>query len=128
MSTYLQMLFQLYYYWNRVTYINYHKKLGMTSPEAVVWRWSVKKLLLKLRRIHRKIPVSESLFNKVAGLQICNFIKKRLQCRCVFLWFCEIFKNTYFEEHLWTICRWKVCLYINQRVLSQIFFHIFLRV
>ena len=24
-----------------------------------------------------------SLFNKVAGLQICNFIKKKLQQRCV---------------------------------------------
>ena len=38
-----------------------------------------KKLLLKLHRIHRKIPVSESLFNNVVGLQICNFTKKRLQ-------------------------------------------------
>ena len=82
MSTHLQMLFQLYYYCSRVTYINYNKKLYMTSAEAVVRRWSVKKLLSKLRRIHRKIPVSESLFNKVAGLQICNFIKERLQYRC----------------------------------------------
>ena len=29
-------------------------------------------------------------FNKKAGLQVCSFIKKR------------VFKNTYFEEHLWT--------------------------
>ena len=64
----------------RLTYINYNKKLCTTSPEAVVRRWSVKKLLLKLCRIHREIP--ESLFNKVAGLQICNFNKKRLQYRC----------------------------------------------
>ena len=27
-------------------------------------------------------PVLESLFNKAAGLQVCNFIKKRLQHRC----------------------------------------------
>ena len=27
-------------------------------------------------------PVLESLFNKAAGLQVCNFIKKRLQQRC----------------------------------------------
>ena len=33
------------------------------------------------KKIHRKIPVLESLFNKVAGLQACNFIKKRLQLR-----------------------------------------------
>ena len=44
----------------------------------------------------------------------------------VFLWICKILKSTYFEEHLWTICRWKVCLNINQRVLSQIFLQIFL--
>ena len=27
-------------------------------------------------------PVLESLFNKAAALQVCNFIKKRLQDRC----------------------------------------------
>ena len=36
-------------------------------------------------------------FNKNVGLQACNFIKKRLQHRCKY---CQIFKNTYFEEHL----------------------------
>ena len=29
-----------------------------------------------------KAPVLESLYNKVAGLMACNFIKKRLQQRC----------------------------------------------
>ena len=29
-----------------------------------------------------EIPVLESLFNKAAALQVCNFIKKRLQHRC----------------------------------------------
>ena len=33
----------------------------------------------KFRNIHRKTPVLESLFNKVAGLKAYNFIKKRLQ-------------------------------------------------
>ena len=37
---------------------------------------------LKFRNILRKTPVAESLFNKVAGLQPCNFIKYRLQHRC----------------------------------------------
>ena len=31
--------------------------------------------------IPRKTPVLESLFNKVAGLKACNFIKKRFQHR-----------------------------------------------
>ena len=36
----------------------------------------------KIHKIHRKTPVFQSLFNKVAGLQACNFIKKRLQHSC----------------------------------------------
>ena len=38
--------------------------------------------------IHSKTPVLESLFNKVAGLKVCNFIKKSE--------YCEIFKNNFF--------------------------------
>ena len=34
----------------------------------------------KFRKITLKIPVLESLFNKVAGLKTCNFIKKRQRC------------------------------------------------
>ena len=36
----------------------------------------------------------------VSGLQACNFIKKGLQHRYFFCEICNIFKNTYFEEHL----------------------------
>ena len=35
----------------------------------------------KVRNIHRKTSVLESLFNKFIGLQACNFTKKRLQHR-----------------------------------------------
>ena len=33
----------------------------------------------EFRKFQRKKPVLESIFNKVSGLQVCNFIKKRLQ-------------------------------------------------
>ena len=36
----------------------------------------------KFCNIHRKTPVKESLFDKVAGLKVCNFIKKRLKHSC----------------------------------------------
>ena len=36
-----------------------------------------KKLFLKIRNIHRKTTVLESLFNKVANLQPCKFTEKR---------------------------------------------------
>ena len=42
----------------------------------------MKKVFLKFRNVLRKTPVLESFFNKVAGLQTYNFIKKRLQNRC----------------------------------------------
>ena len=32
-----------------------------------------------VHKFHRETPVLESFFDKVAGLQVCNFIKKRLQ-------------------------------------------------
>ena len=44
----------------------------------------------------------ESLFNKVAGLQACNFTKNRLPTQVFSCQTCEIFKNTYLEEHLRT--------------------------
>ena len=68
--------------------------------------------------------------NTCVGVSLQAFrsatLSKRDSNISVFLWFCKIFKSTYFEEHLWTICRWKVYLNINQRVLSQIFLQIFL--
>ena len=49
--------------------------------------------------IHRKTSVLESLFNKAAGLQGYNFIKKGFK-QIFSCGYCEIFKNTYFEKHL----------------------------
>ena len=61
-----------------------------------------KRCVLKIFcNIHRKTPVLESVFNKVAELQVCNFIKETptqmLSCK-----YCEIFKNTPLEKHLQT--------------------------
>ena len=44
------------------------------SARAVNRRCSVKMVFEKLRRIHRKIPEPESLFNEVSGLETCNFV------------------------------------------------------
>ena len=40
----------------------------------------------------------ESVFNKVAGLQARNYIKKDTLTQVFSCEICEIFKNTYFEE------------------------------
>ena len=51
--------------------------------------------------IHRKTTVFEPLFNKVADLQPCNFIKKRLLHRCFPVNIAK-FWNTYLEYLLKT--------------------------
>ena len=51
------------------------------SAGAVIRSCSVR-FFEKLRNIHKNIPVLESLFNEVSGLETCNFIKIRLQERC----------------------------------------------
>ena len=42
----------------------------------------------------------ELVFNKVADLKTCNFIKKRLQHRGFPAKFCKVFNKSFFIEHL----------------------------
>ena len=49
--------------------------------------------------VHRKTLVLESLFKKASGLRACNFIRT-LSTHLFSYEYCEIFKNTFFEEHL----------------------------
>ena len=58
------------------------------------------KNFLKFRNIHRKTPVLESRFNNVAGLKTWNFIKNETPTQVFSYEYCEIFKNTYFDEYL----------------------------
>ena len=68
--------------------MNYFNLAGFRSSHR---RCSVKKVVLKnVCKFHRKKPVLFSLFNIVTGLKVFS-------CEI-----CEIFKNTYFEEHLLT--------------------------
>ena len=70
-STLLKKIFMAPFY-------GYGSTVSILQTEAAVRRWCS----LKFRNIHRKTLVLESLFNNVAGLQGCNFLKKRLQHRC----------------------------------------------
>ena len=48
--------------------------------------------------------MAESLFNKFAGLssEACNYIKKETLPQMFSCEFCEISKNTFFTDHIWT--------------------------
>ena len=57
-----------------------------------------KNVFLKFRKIHKKTHVPGSLF---AMPQACNFIKKETLAQVFSCEFSEIFKSTFFIEHLW---------------------------
>ena len=46
-----------------------------------------------------KTLVLESLFNKVVGLKVCKFIKKRLQQRCIPVKFGKFLRIPFLAEH-----------------------------
>ena len=58
-----------------------------------------KKGVLEISQISQKTSVLESPFNKVAGLQACNFIKKSFENWCFPVKFFKIFTYIHFEEH-----------------------------
>ena len=57
----------------------YKQKCNGSNTEAANRRFSVKKDVFESFAILQESTVLEPLFNKVAGLQACNLIIKRLQ-------------------------------------------------
>ena len=53
------------------------------------------------------MPVLESLFNKSAGLQVCNFMKKRLQHRCFPVNIAKYLRTAFYIDYLW----WLLLMY-----------------
>ena len=56
--------------------------------------------VLKIIAISQQNTCVEVFFNKIAGLQACNFIKKRLQHRCFPVKFTKFLRTPFFTEHL----------------------------
>ena len=55
----------------------------------------------------------QSLFLLKLQAEACHFIKKETVAQMFSCEFCEIFKNTFFTEHLWTtLSRLEFSLYI----------------
>ena len=66
-------------------------------------------VLKKVFKFHRKAPVLRSLFDKVAGFEACNSIKKRLQQRCFLVKFVKFLSTPFFKEHWWLLLVIKKC-------------------
>ena len=60
-----------------------------------------KRCSYKFRKIHRKTPVPESLFNKVADLRPETLLKKETLAQLFSCEFCKISNNTYCYRTLW---------------------------
>ena len=75
-----------------------------------------KKSSLKISQYLQDNTYVRVCFNKVARLQACNFIKEA-QTQVFSCEYCEIFKNTFFIEHLREDCFWKY-----SRVVTNLFF------
>ena len=56
--------------------------------------------------IHRKKPAVESLFHKVAGLEVCDLIRKRFQHRCFPVNIAKFLRTAFFTERLVSGCFW----------------------
>ena len=60
-------------------------------------RCSIKKLLIKISQYSQE----NTYVGFVAGLISCNFIKKKTPTQVFSCEYCEIFKNSFFMEHIW---------------------------
>ena len=87
----------------------------------------MKKGILEFSQNSQEKTCTRVIFlNEVTGLQASNFIKKETVAQVFSCEFCEIFKNAFFTEHLWTtasIIIWiftVICLVIvSTRFLAQ---------
>ena len=58
--------------------------------------------------MQRKTPELKSLFNKFAGLEVCDFIKKRLQLSCFLLNIAKFLRTPILKN----ICKRVSCLFL----------------
>ena len=72
-------------------------RTGVSEP-AVHISSTQNRCFWTIHKIRGKLPVLESLFNKVALLRACNFIKEDSNTGA-FPWNLQTFEGNYFEEH-----------------------------
>ena len=73
------------------------------ASEAVVWRCSVKKSVLKNFAKFTEKQLCLSLFNNVAGLRAATLLKKKLWHRSFPVNFAKFQRTPFFIEHLWSL-------------------------
>ena len=85
---------------NQVMFFSHYITQGEKSSHQ---KCSIKKGVLRSFAKFTEKHLCQSLFfDKVTGGGGCNFIKKETLAQVFSREFCEISKNTFFKEHLWT--------------------------
>ena len=92
-----------------------HRDVVLNLLRSSHQRCSVKKGVLKTFAIHRKTPVLECLFNKVAGLESCNFIKKILLHWCFPMKVAKFLRTAISNN----ICKWLLLFASPQNTLTN---------
>ena len=85
-------------------YLGIEKNWKATQITIFIFNIS-KQILFKidvLPVLHRKTPVLESLFNKVAGLMACSFFKKRLKNRYFSVKFAKVLPLNFYSWFVWS--------------------------
>ena len=84
---------------DRIGSTKWHKKRGFASNYFIF-----SKILFQFKNSYKELiwlePATKGVLWKKP--QACNFIKKEILAQVFSCEFCEISKNTFFKEHLWT--------------------------
>ena len=105
----LHILTQWRYFAKSKSWHRYHKitaelnpfvprpdKVFLLPTTFLIRRCFVKKVFLKFRKFYRKRPALESLFNNVASVQACYFIKEWLEHRYFLVNFAKFLRTSIF--------------------------------
>ena len=86
-------------------------KISLTTEAAtgnVLWG----KLFLEIWQNSQENTLVRVSFLIKLQASVCNFIKNKTLAQVFFCELCEIFKNTFFTEHLWLLLYWNLTDYM----------------
>ena len=79
----------------KIEYLSLCFFLSVSATEAATKGGLLKRFSQRFCKFHGKTPALESLFNKVADLKVCNFIKKETPPQLFSCRYHKIFKNSF---------------------------------
>ena len=91
-----------------------------THPAMFCEKDVIKNFIKKFRKIHREIPMPESLFKQSYRPKIRNFVKKETLARVFSCEFSDIFKNASFYRTPLVAALEKISIYVNKKTITKL--------